>query len=69
MRSAIAQCHDGDSAGELVVRVNGIDSGMMRADLEAVLDGSHDPSCDPEALVLPKVESVEHLQEVRAVRT
>ena len=65
MRSAIARCRSVQCPSELVVRVNGVDSGMMRSDIEAIFDGTRDPSSDPEALMLPKVESVEHLREVR----
>ena len=49
---------------EHAVRVNGVDSGLLSADLRAVFGGR--PTLDklPEALMLPKVDSVDHLQQV-----
>lgn len=49
---------------EHVVRVNGNDSGLLGADLKAVFGGNPPPNKLPDALMLPKVESVEHLQQV-----
>ena len=49
---------------EHVVRVNGVDSGLLKADLSAVFAGKPSPDQLPDALMLPKVESVEHLQQV-----
>ena len=61
---------------EHVVRVNDAESGLLPLDLEAVFkscdpaswshDLSHDPrGVMPDALLLPKVETTEQLQEVR----
>ena len=56
---------------ELVVRVNGVDSGLMSLDLKAVLGQSHDSGSNvgacriPDSIMLPKCDSVEHLREVR----
>ena len=51
-----------------MVRVNGVDSGMMAQDLAAVLGGSGQevgvPSSRPDAIMLPKCDSVEHLRQV-----
>lgn len=81
VQSAIAssQAPGNDSAhSELVVRVNGTESGLLQQDLEAVFRrGSHDSvsgSCDsreawPDSIMLPKVDSVEHLLEVRKLIT
>jgi citrate lyase subunit beta-like protein len=48
---------------EKVVRVNGVDSGMMAEDIAAVVK----PSSAPDGLLLPKVEGVEHLKELDKV--
>jgi len=60
---------------EHIVRVNDVESGLLPLDLEAVFrshdstswshDLSHEPrGAFPDALLLPKVESVEHLEQV-----
>ena len=77
MRSAVANCRRPGSVSanaEVVVRVNGVESGMLHQDLDALFShqGSHDPGSSshdhkggsPDAIMLPKVESVEHLLEV-----
>lgn len=56
--------------------MNGVDSGLMDSDLEALLGGSHDPgdgshdpddgpSRIPDSIMLPKCDRIEHLREVR----
>ena len=66
-------CRHSDSQSahsEHVVRVNGVESGLMHLDLAAVFQqGSHDQSHDhhggsPDAIMLPKADSVEHIAEV-----
>lgn len=58
---------------ELVVRVNGVDSGLMGLDLEAVLGRSHDSRTEggvsgiPDSIMLPKCDSTEHLRQVITV--
>lgn len=54
------------------MRVNGVESGLMGADLEAVLGGSCDSSLAgggvggiPDSIMLPKCDSVEHLHLVK----
>ena len=54
---------------ELVVRVNGVDSGLLGSDLEAVLGRSRDSEEEgvvsskiPDSIMLPKCDSVEHLR-------
>ena len=76
VRGAVANCRLSGSVSadaELVVRVNGVESGMLHQDLNALFgEGSHDPSSlshdykggSPDAIMLPKVENVEHLLEV-----
>ena len=76
VRSAVANCRQPgrvSADAEVVVRVNGVESGMLHQDLDALFGGgSHDPSSpsrdyksgSPDAIMLPKVESVEHLLEV-----
>ncbi len=51
---------------EVVVRVNGVDSGMLQEDLSATLgnSGSGLQGSVPDSLMLPKCESVEHLRQV-----
>ena len=57
---------------ELIIRINGIDSGLMELDLEAVFGNrSHDPSNEvnglsniPDSIMLPKCDNVEHLRQV-----
>ena len=50
---------------ELVVRVNGVESGMMGQDLEAVVGGYSDVDGEiPDSIMLPKCDSVEHLRQV-----
>lgn len=44
--------------------MNGSDSGLLDADLKAVFGGNPSPSKLPDALMLPKVENTEHLQQV-----
>lgn len=67
---AIAKCRLQNPKAEKVVRVNAVDSGMIQADLAAIFGKSHDQaseSCDrskPDALMLPKVDSEEHLAEL-----
>ena len=48
---------------EVVVRVNGLASGLMREDLRVILSDS--PSNLPEALMIPKVQSAEDVAEVK----
>ena len=49
-----------------MVRVNGVESGMMELDLAAVVGGASDvPGEPPDALLLPKCDSVEHLRQVK----
>ena len=47
---------------EVVVRVNGLASGLMREDLRVILRDS--PTILPEALMIPKVQSAQDLVEV-----
>jgi len=47
---------------EVVVRVNGLASGLTREDLTVVLSDS--PTSLPEALMIPKVQSAQDLIEV-----
>lgn len=57
---------------ELVVRVNGVESGLMDLDLGAVLGRSHESTGEgeevgggvPDSIMLPKCDSVEHLRQV-----
>ena len=54
---------------ELCVRVNGVDSGLMGLDIEAVFGGrscdlGEEPSRIPDSIMLPKCDSIEHLREV-----
>ena len=79
VQSAIANCRMKGCPSvhsEHVVRVNDTESGLLPLDLEAVFkscdpaswshDLSHDPrGVMPDALLLPKVETTEQLQEVR----
>ena len=46
---------------EYVIRVNGVESGLMSADLRAVFEAG---PREPDALMIPKCESIEHLQQV-----
>ena len=71
---AVSHCRGDGCSGpnqELVVRINGIDSGLMSLDLEAVLGRSHDFSEEgvaegiPDSIMFPKCDSVEHLRQVR----
>ena len=48
---------------EVVVRVNGLASGLMIEDLRVILRDS--PSSLPEALMIPKVQSAQDLVEVK----
>ena len=52
---------------ELVVRINGVESGMMELDLEVVVGGfaEVDGGELPDSILLPKCDSVEHLRQVR----
>ncbi len=51
---------------ELVVRINGMESGMMQEDLEVVVGGYSDVDGEvPDSILLPKCDSVEHLRQVR----
>ena len=50
------------TATEVVVRVNGVTSGLIKEDLNVILRDS--PSHLPEALMIPKVQSVQDLVEV-----
>ena len=47
---------------EVTVRVNGLDSSLIREDLQVVLEKS--PNGLPEALMVPKVQSSEDIVEV-----
>ncbi len=84
VRSAIVNCRSPASLsarGEHVIRINGVESGMLQEDLAAVFHRgsciptgkSHDlgieshDAAEPHALLLPKVDSVEHLLEVSQV--
>ena len=83
--SATDHCHSSSSSSEIVVRINGVDSGMMADDLAAIFwsgatvrtesnssadfqsDGSRgvqEPAMCPDALMVPKLESVEQLKQV-----
>lgn len=65
--AAIATCRRGDSASrhsEHVVRVNGIDSGLLHFDLQAVFKSCDNHGVSPDAIMLPKVDTVEHIKEV-----
>ena len=46
-----------------MVRVNGVESGEISHDLKAVFMGGADDN-KPDALMLPKCENVEHLEQV-----
>ena len=48
---------------EVVVRVNGLASGLMIEDLRVILRDS--PNSLPEALMIPKVQSAQDLVEVK----
>jgi len=50
------------STTEVTVRVNGLDSNLIREDLQVVLEKS--PIGLPEALMVPKVQSTEDIVEV-----
>ena len=68
--AAIATCRRGDSLSthsEYVVRVNGVESGLMHLDLSGVFRSCDDHMVSPDSIMLPKVDSVEHIQEVRHV--
>lgn len=58
---ALAQL-DIPTTTEVVVRVNGLASGLIREDLQVILRDS--PSSLPEALMIPKVQSTQDLIEV-----
>ena len=63
MCGAIEMCrHSGSQSAhsEHVVRLNGVESGLMHLDLAAVFH--HGGS--PDAIMLPKANSVEHIAEV-----
>lgn len=70
VQGAIASCRSSGLAGakaEHVVRINGFESGLLHDDLEAVFAGSHDVDSAnglPNAIMLPKCDSVEQLFEV-----
>ena len=53
---------------EVVVRVNGVDSGMLEEDLRKALSGSGQKggavNTGPDSIMLPKCESIEHLRQV-----
>ena len=51
----------GFGSSELCVRINSIGTGLAEDDLKAVLSGD----TLPDTLVLPKVETVEHINWVR----
>ena len=64
---AIATSRRGDSASALsehVVRVNGVNSGLMNSDLREVFRSCDSHVMSPDAIMLPKVESAEHVAEV-----
>ncbi|XP_064383467.1 citramalyl-CoA lyase, mitochondrial-like [Halichondria panicea] len=63
--SAIAGCRSVGSKAELVVRINGFESGLVDDDLDAVYSGSHDSGGGlPDAIMLPKCDTPEHLAEL-----
>ena len=69
MSSALSHYRANGCSSELVVRVNGVESGMMVHDLDTVLSGSGQEGGGvvnrrPDAIMLPKCDSVEHLQQV-----
>lgn len=68
--AAIATCRHGDSLSahsEHVVRINGVESGLMHLDLSSVFRSCDSHMVSPDAIMLPKVDSVDHIQEVRLV--
>ena len=50
-------------ATEVVVRVNGLASGLINEDLRVILRDS--PNSYPEALMIPKVQSAQDIIEVK----
>ena len=47
------------------MRINGVGSGLMNLDLREVFRSCDSHGVSPDAIMLPKVESVEHVAEVR----
>ena len=76
--AAMATCRHGDSTtatSEHVVRVNGVESGLLNLDLAGVFQPksrdsyseSHDVHTEsPDAIMLPKVDCIEHITEVES---
>ena len=65
--SAISNCRTAESLSsrsEHAVRLNGVESGMLQADLGSVFGDRLTIDDTPHALMLPKADSVEHLFEV-----
>ncbi|CAI8022751.1 Citramalyl-CoA lyase, mitochondrial [Geodia barretti] len=65
--AAIATSRRDDSQSSLsehVVRVNGVGSGLMNLDLREVFRSCDSHGVSPDAIMLPKVESVEHVAEL-----
>ena len=61
-----------DQRSECVVRINDVDRDMLNQDLQAVFparlqDSERGGDARPDAIMLPKCESIEHLQLVRYV--
>lgn len=70
MGGAIATSRHGNSSTQLsehVVRVNSIDSGLVNLDLREVFKSCDSHKVSPDAVMLPKVETVEHVAEVTIV--
>ena len=65
--AAIATSRHRNSASRLsehVVRVNSVDSGLLHSDLRAVFRSCEGHMMSPDAIMLPKVDTIEHLMEV-----
>ena len=68
--AAIATCCRGDSFSahsEHVVRVNGVESGLLNLDLSGVFRSCDFHGVSPDAIMLPKADTVEHIAEVMCV--
>lgn len=70
VRQALMNCRSSGSLSELMVRINGFNSGMLHDDLKAIFcdptRGSEKDEVNgfPNAIMLPKCDSIEQLSEV-----
>ena len=68
--AALATCRHGDSLSvhsEHVVRVNGVESGLLNLDLSGAFRSCDSHGVSPDAIMLPKTDTVDHIAEVRHV--